>query len=111
MTRVKRGFVARKRRQKILNLTKGFVGSHSKLFRPANQQAMKSLRYSYFDRRKKKNYLRKIWISRINAMSRENNGKYNQTVNKLKRLRIILNRKIISKICLIDKKTFKDLLH
>lgn len=106
MSRVKRGFVAKKRRQKILNFTKGFVGSHSKLFRSANQQAMKSLRYSYFDRRKKKNDLRKIWISRINAISKSNNGKYNQTIKKLKVLKINLNRKILSKICLIDKKTF-----
>lgn len=50
MTRVKRGNVARNRRKKILKLAKGFRGSHSKLFRTANQQVMKALRNSYRDR-------------------------------------------------------------
>lgn len=54
MTRVKRGNVARKRRNKILKLAKGFRGSHSTLFRTANQQVMKALRSSYRDRKKKK---------------------------------------------------------
>ena len=67
MTRIKRGFVARKRRKKLFSLTKGFVGSHSKLFATSNQQNMKALRYSYFDRRKKKNDFKKIWIQRINC--------------------------------------------
>lgn len=54
MTRVKRGFVARKRRKKVLKITKGFRGSSSTLFRSANQKKMKSLMFSYRDRRKKK---------------------------------------------------------
>jgi large subunit ribosomal protein L20 len=54
MTRVKRGNVARKRRKKILKLAKGFRGSHSRLFRTANQQVMKALRNAYRDRRKRK---------------------------------------------------------
>lgn len=54
MVRVKRGNVARKRRKKVLKLAKGFRGSHSRLFRIANQQVMKSLRYSYMGRKQKK---------------------------------------------------------
>jgi len=54
MVRVKRGNVARKRRKKILKLAKGFRGTHSRLFRVANQQVMKSLTYSYMGRKQKK---------------------------------------------------------
>ena len=54
MSRVKRGNVARKRRNKILALAKGFRGSSSKLFRIANQQVMKALRYAYVGRKRKK---------------------------------------------------------
>jgi len=54
MVRVKRGNVARKRRKKILKLAKGFRGTHSRLFRIANQQVMKSLTYSYMGRKQKK---------------------------------------------------------
>ena len=54
MVRIKRGNVARKRRKKVLNLAKGFKGTHSRLFRVANQQVMKALRYSYSGRKQKK---------------------------------------------------------
>ena len=60
MTRIKRGFVARKRRKKVLSLTSGFRGSSSILFRSANQRKMKALKFSYRDRRKKKQDLRRL---------------------------------------------------
>ena len=61
MVRVKRGNVARKRRKKILQLAKGYRGAHSRLFRVANQQVMKALRYSYVGRKQKKRVFRKLW--------------------------------------------------
>ena len=69
MVRIKRGNVARKRRKKILQLAKGYRGAHSRLFRVANQQVMKALRYSYVGRKQKKRMFRRIWITRINATS------------------------------------------
>ena len=84
MVRVKRGNVARKRRKKILSLASGFRGAHSVLFRIANQQVMKALRYSYVDRKQKKRIFRRIWISRINAAARFNGLSYSQFINKLK---------------------------
>ena len=72
MVRVKRGNVARKRRKKILNLAKSYKGSHSRLFRVANQQVMKGLKYAYRDRKQKKRIFRRIWISQINSTSRAN---------------------------------------
>ena len=60
MTRVKRGYVARKRRKNIFTLTAGFQGAHSKLFRTANQQGMRALASSYRDRNKRKRDLRII---------------------------------------------------
>jgi large subunit ribosomal protein L20 len=71
MVRVKRGNVARKRRKKSCHL-RGYRGAHSVLFRVANQQVMKALRYSYVGRKQKKRIFRRIWISRINAASRLN---------------------------------------
>ena len=97
MTRVKRGFVARKRRKKVLKITKGFRGSSSILFRSANQKKMKSLMFSYRDRRKKKNNLRNLWISRINIASRLYDLNYNTFIYKLKQLNIQINRKWLKK--------------
>jgi large subunit ribosomal protein L20 len=84
MVRVKRGNVARKRRKKILSIASGYRGAHSILFRVANQQVMKALRYSYIGRKQKKRIFRRIWISRINAASRLNGISYSQLFINLK---------------------------
>lgn len=110
MVRVKRGNVARKRRKKILSLAKGYRGAHSVLFRVANQQVMKALKYSYVGRKQKKRTFRKIWISRINATMRLNGTNYSQFVSKLKKSNILLNRKMIAQIAILDNLTLKKLL-
>ena len=110
MVRVKRGNVARKRRKKILSLAKGYRGAHSVLFRVANQQVMKALRYSYVGRKQKKRIFRRIWISRINAASRLNGISYNELIHKIKKSNIDLNRKMLSQIAILDARTFKSLL-
>lgn len=110
MTRTKRGFVARKRRNKILNITKGFVGSHSKLFTTANQQSMKALKYAYINRRKKKNNFKSLWIKRISVAAENNMLTYNKIINKIKKRRILLNKKILSSLIIHDNKTFKKLI-
>lgn len=111
MVRVKRGNVARKRRKKLLSLASGYRGAHSVLFRIANQQVMKALRYSYIGRKQKKRIFRKIWISRINAASRLNGMPYNQLINKFKKSNIDLNRKMLSQIVILDSSTFKSLIN
>lgn len=106
MTRVKRGNVARKRRNKILKLAKGFRGSHSKLFRTANQQVMKALRNAYRDRRKRKRDFRRLWIARINAASRQNGISYSQLIGNMKKANILINRKMLANLAVLDPETF-----
>lgn len=110
MTRVKRGNVARKRRKKILNLAKGFTGSHSKLFRTAKQQVLKSLKYSYIGRKNKKRYYRQLWIVRINAAVRQYDMNYSQLICYLKKSNIALNRKMLSQLAILDKQSFSLLI-
>ena len=110
MVRVKRGNVARKRRKKILSLASGYRGTHSILFRVANQQVMKALRYSYVGRKQKKRIFRRLWISRINAASRLNGMSYSQLINKFKKSNIDLNRKMLSQIAVLDASTFRFLI-
>lgn len=106
MTRVKRGNVARKRRKKILKLAKGFRGSHSKLFRTANQQVMKALRNAYRDRRKRKRDFRRLWIVRINAAARLNGTSYSRLISQLKKANIGLNRKMLAQMAIQDAEAF-----
>lgn len=110
MVRVKRGNVARKRRKKILSLASGYRGAHSVLFRVANQQVMKALKYSYVGRKQKKRIFRQIWISRINATSKLNGVSYNQLINRFKKSKIDINRKMLSQIAILDTMTFKSLI-
>lgn len=106
MTRVKRGNVARKRRNKILKLAKGFRGSHSTLFRTANQQVMKALRSAYRDRKKRKRDFRRLWITRINAASRQHGLSYSQLMGNLKKANIQINRKMLAQMAIIDPTSF-----
>lgn len=106
MTRVKRGNVARKHRKKILKLAKGFRGSHSTLFRTANQQVMKALRSAYRDRKKRKRDFRRLWITRINAAARQQGMNYSQLIGNLKKANIQLNRKMLAQIAVLDPSSF-----
>ncbi|ELS03036.1 ribosomal protein L20 [Xenococcus sp. PCC 7305] len=110
MPRIKRGNVARKRRKKILKLAKGFRGSHSKLFRTANQQVMKALRNAYRDRRKRKRDFRRLWITRINAAARMHGLSYSQLTGKLKKAEIGLNRKMLAQLAMLDPKAFTQVV-
>ena len=110
MVRVKRGNVARKRRKKILQFAKGYRGAHSRLFRVANQQVMKALRYSYIGRKQKKRTFRKLWITRINAASRLNGLSYSRLIHNFKKSNIELNRKMLAQIAVLDTPTFNELI-
>ena len=111
MVRVKRGNIARKRRKKILSFAKGYKGAHSVLFRVANQQVMKALKYSYIGRKQKKRVFRQIWIRRINAASRLKGISYSQLIHNFKKSNIDLNRKMLSQIAILDGTTFKLLVN
>ena len=106
MTRVKRGNVSRKRHKKVLKMTKGFRGAASLLFRTANQQNMKALRYTYMNRRKKKRDFRRLWISRVNAAVRAHDLNYSEFMSNLKNSKISLNRKILAQLSIFDPETF-----
>ena len=110
MVRIKRGNVARKRRKKILQMAKGYRGAHSRLFRIANQQVMKALRYSYVGRKQKKRVFRKLWITRINAASRLKGVSYSRLIHNFKKSNIGLNRKMLAQIAVLDSSTFNELI-
>jgi large subunit ribosomal protein L20 len=108
MTRVKRGNVSRKKHKKVLTMTKGFRGAASILFRTANQQNMKALRYSYMNRRKKKRDFRRVWIARVNAAVRRYGMNYSEFVYSIKNSHIKLNRKILAQLSICDPDAFLD---
>jgi large subunit ribosomal protein L20 len=110
MPRVKRGITARKRHKKILKLAKGYKGTKSKLFRPANQAVMKALNYAYIGRKLRKRDFRKLWITRINAAARANGLSYSRFINGLKTAGVEINRKILADLAVNDSEAFSKLV-
>ena len=107
--RVKRGFKARRRRNKVLKLAKGFRGGHSKLFRTAADTVDRALMYAYRDRRVRKRDFRSLWITRINAASRMNNLSYSRFMHGLKSSDIELDRKILAEMAVSDPSGFSQI--
>ena len=109
MTRVKRGVTGRNRHRKVLNLTKGQKGSKHLLFRRANEAMLKSLWYSYRDRRNRKREFRRLWIARINAASRQNGLSYSRLVYGLKQADVALDRKVLADLAVRDAAVFSQI--
>jgi large subunit ribosomal protein L20 len=106
MPRVKRGFKARRRRNKVLKLAKGYRGARSKLFRSATEAVDRALNYAYRDRKVKKRDFRALWIARINAASRDNGLSYSRLIHGLKLADIGLDRKIMADLAVNDPSGF-----
>lgn len=82
MTRVKRGHVRRKRRQRKFKIVKGTASSI--LLKKANQKYLKAYQNAFIDRRLRKRYFRSIWICRINAKIRQFGFNYHSLSQKFK---------------------------
>lgn len=109
MARVKGGFVTRRWHKKIFKRTRGQYGSRSILFRRANEALLKSLWYSYRDRKARRRDLRRLWIVRINAGARINGMNYSRFMYGLKRANVELDRKALADIAVRDLDTFKKI--
>ena len=106
MTRVKRGYVARRHRNHILSITAGSQRARSRLFRTANQQAMKSMVSSHRDRGRRKRDLRRLWITRMNAAARKEGLVYSQLIHELYLANVQLNRKTLAQMAVLDHPSF-----
>lgn len=109
MARVKRGTVARRRRNRVLDEAKGFRGARSKLYRSANEAVSRAHNYAYRDRRVKKRDFRSLWISRINAAARENGLSYSRLVHGLKEAGVEVDRKVLAQLAVEEPQSFAAL--
>ncbi|MBM9614902.1 50S ribosomal protein L20 [Desulfobulbus rhabdoformis] len=110
MPRVTRGFKARRRRNKVLSLAKGFRGGKRRLFRTATEAVDRALCYAYRDRRVKKREFRALWISRISAAAKQNNVNYSRLINGMSKNSIELDRKVLSNLAIVDPNAFTEVV-
>jgi large subunit ribosomal protein L20 len=106
MPRVTRGFKARRRRNRLLKLAKGYIGGRSRLYKTATETVDRALVYAYRDRRTKKRDFRRLWIARINAGARMNDVNYSQLMGGLKKAGIELDRKVLANMAILDAEAF-----
>ena len=107
MARVRRGFKARRRRNKVLKLAKGFHVSRRKKYYHAAETVKRALHYRYKGRKLLKRDARKLWIIRINAATRLLGSSYSKFMGDLKKKGISINRKMLSEIAARDFEGFK----
>jgi large subunit ribosomal protein L20 len=98
--RVKKGFKARRRRNRVLKLAKGFRGRRKNCYKRANQAVERALNYSTRDRRRRRREFRSLWIARINAAARQNGLSYSRLVAGLAKAGVALDRKILAELAL-----------
>lgn len=110
MSRAKRGFKARRRRNKVLKQAKGYTAGRSTLFRSAIETVRRAQQYAFRDRRVKKRDFRSLWIVRISAAVKALDLSYSKFIHGLKELNIDLNRKVLSDLAIRSPKIFEELV-
>ena len=110
MARVTRGFKARRRRNKVLKLAKGFRGGRHRLYRSATEAVDRALNYAYRDRRNKKRDFRRLWIARISAAAKLNGTSYSMLMGGLKKAGVELDRKVLSNMAILDPGAFSQVV-
>jgi len=110
MPRATNSAASRRRRKKVLKLTKGYWGAKSKLFRIAHTQMLKSLSYAYRDRRARKRDFRSLWIIRIGIAASNEGVSYSKFIRGLKDAGVVINRKILAEFAVNNHEAFINLL-
>src|SRR6478752_485659 len=104
--RVKRGFKARRRRNRVLKLAKGYRGRRKNCYRRANQAVERALDFASRDRAQKKRDFRALWIVRINAAARSVGLSYSKLIAGLNKAQISLDRKVLADMAVADPAGF-----
>ena len=107
MSRVRRGFKARQRRNKILKLAKGFHFDRRTKYTHASETVRRALHYAFIGRRLLKRDIRKLWIVRINAGARMLGTSYSRFISGLKKKEVMINRKMLADLAVHDFNAFK----
>jgi len=110
MSKVKHAVATKKRRKRVMNAAEGQWGGRHRFYRRALESVAKGRGYAFRDRKAKKRDFRALWIVRINAACRENEISYSKFMNGLKKLKILIDRKILAELAVSDSKVFGKLV-
>lgn len=110
MTRVKRGTIAHKKREKILKKTKGFKWGRKSKERAAKEALLHALSHSFAGRKQKKRDYRSMWQVQISAATKSLGMSYSKFISGLKKAEIKLDRKVLADIAKNEPKVFEEIV-
>ncbi len=110
MPRSKNKVASHRRRKRVLEEAKGYVGARSKLYTVAKNSVEKGLTHAYRDRRLKKREYKSLWITRINAAARLNNTTYSKLIYALNKKHIDINRKMLADLAYGNIEAFNEIV-
>ena len=111
MPRAKRGFKARRRRNRVLKRAKVIRGKRKNCHAIANESVNHAWMHMYRSRKVRKRDFRALWIQRINAASRTLGVSYSKLMGKLGSNNITLNRKMLAEIAISDPVAFQAIVN
>lgn len=107
MPRSVNAVASRARRKKVMKLAKGYFGRRKNVWTVAKNAVEKAMQYAYRGRKEKKRNFRALWITRINAGTREHGMSYSQFMGALKKNNVELNRKVLADLAMNHPEAFK----
>ncbi len=110
MTRVKRGTIAHKKRERLLKHTKGFRWGRKSKERGAKEALIHGWSRSFKGRKEKKRDFRTLWNVKVNAAARESGITYGKLIHALKTKGVKLDRKILADLAEHEPAVFKKIV-
>ncbi|MBI2053456.1 MAG: 50S ribosomal protein L20 [Candidatus Sungbacteria bacterium] len=109
MTRVKRGVIAHKRREKVLKAAKGFKWGRKSKERMAREALLHAWSHAYTGRKERKRSFRALWQTRIGSAAHVEGLSYSKLMGGLRKKGIALDRKVLSEIAAAHPEVFKKI--
>lgn len=107
MSRVKRGVVSHRRHKRVLKLTKGFWGQRANIFRRATETLLRAMAFAFRSRKLRKRDFRSLFITRVNAATRQHGMSYSVFIHKMNTAKVAINRKMLAQMAVYDPKGFE----
>lgn len=110
MPRVKGNRKDHRKHKQVLKLTKGFRGTRNRLFKRANEAAVRAGEHAFAGRRQRRRDLRRLWIVRISGALTAHGVKYSQFIDGLNKADIKINRKMLSELAITNPTAFEEIV-
>lgn len=104
--RSKSGAARSRRKKRIFQRSKGFVGGRRRLLKSAKETLLRAGMFAFRDRRARKREFRRLFIIRLSAAAEMRGLRYSRLIHGLRLANIGLDRKSLSELAIHDAEAF-----